>query len=186
MRSIGPHHHTIVKDAAIVFFSVILAFVLAKTHIVSDILMSSVELELVGSFIAGMFFTSVFTVAMSTVTLAQIAKANSIILVALFGSAGALLGDFIIFRFVKDRVAEDLMYLLGVVQRRRLASIFRLKLFRYLTPLIGALIIASPLPDELGIAMIGFSRIETPVFIPISLLFNFLGILLIGLIAQKI
>ncbi|KKR47070.1 MAG: hypothetical protein UT80_C0011G0001, partial [Parcubacteria group bacterium GW2011_GWC1_40_13] len=68
--------------------------------------------------------------------------------------------------------------------QKRLFSIFRPKLFKWLIPFIGALIIASPLPDEAGLAMMGLSKMKTSVFIPISFALNFLGILAIGLFAK--
>ena len=52
--------------------------------------------------------------------------------------------------------------------------------------MLGALIIASPLPDELGLAMMGVARIKLRVLIPISLVLNFAGIVLIGLIANAL
>lgn len=65
-------------------------------------------------------------------------------------------------------------------------SIFRLRIFRWSIAFLGALVIASPLPDELGLMMLGFSKIKTSFFVPISFLLNFLGILVIGLIAKAI
>ena len=61
-----------------------------------------------------------------------------------------------------------------------------LRIFRWLIAFLGALIIASPLPDELGLTMMGFSKIKTSLFIPISFLLNSLGILIIGLIAKAV
>ena len=52
--------------------------------------------------------------------------------------------------------------------------------------MLGGIIIASPFPDELGISLLGFSKMKTTAFIPVSLIFNFLGILAIGLIAKAI
>ena len=60
----------------------------------------------------------------------------------------------------------------------------KLKFFRWLTFLVGGLIIASPLPDELGISILGFSKMKVSWFIAISLVFNFIGILLIGVVAR--
>lgn len=180
------HKNNLIQDAAIVILSVLIAIVLAKTGVLVDILASSKKLELFGSFIAGMFFTSVFTAAPATVVLAEIAQVNSIFLVALFGGVGALIGDMVIFRFVKNRLSEDILYLLKKSKSERLLSIFRLRLFRWSIAFLGALVIASPLPDELGLMMLGFSKMKTPLFIPISFLFNSLGILVIGLIAKAI
>ncbi|MDP2946170.1 MAG: hypothetical protein Q8N61_01805 [bacterium] len=180
------HKNNLIKDVAIIALSVLIAIILVKTEVLISILASSKELELFGSFIAGMFFTSVFTVAPATVVLAEIAQTNSVFWVALFGGVGALIGDLIIFRFVKNRLSEDILYLLKKSKSERLMSIFRLRLFRWLIAFLGALVIASPLPDELGLMMLGFSKMKTSLFIPTSFLLNSLGILIIGLIAKAI
>ena len=176
----------ILQDIAIVFLSIVMAIILVRTDILTNILTSTKELKLLGSFIAGLFFTSIFTTAPAIVTLGEIAQTNSILLVALFGAAGAVIGDLIIFKFIKDKFSEDLMELIqhqGI--GKRVKALFRLKLFRWLTFLIGGLIIASPLPDEIGIALLGFSKMKISLFIPLSFTFNFLGILVIGLIANS-
>ena len=114
------------------------------------------------------------------------AQTNSILLMAFFGGLGALLGDLIIFCFVKNNLSEDFLYLIKKTKSERLMSIFRLKLFRWLIPLLGAIVVASPLPDELGLMMMGLSKMKTALLIPLSFLLNSLGILIIGLIAKAI
>ena len=57
---------------------------------------------------------------------------------------------------------------------------------RWLIPFIGALIVASPLPDELGLTMMGLSKMKTSLFIPLSFLLNFFGIMTVGLIAKAV
>jgi len=178
--------YNLIKDTSIIALSVLIAIILVKTKVLVSILASSKELELFGSFIAGIFFTSIFTVAPATVVLAEIAQINSIFLVAILGGIGAMIGDMIIFRFVKNRLFEDILYLLKKSKSERLISIFRLKIFRWSIAFLGALIIASPLPDEFGLMMMGFSKIKTSLFIPISFLLNFLGIMIIGLIARAV
>ena len=167
--------------------SIALAVVLVRTDVLGRILTSTKELEMLGSFIAGMFFTSVFTAAPAIVTLGEIAQSNSVVLVAIFGAMGAVIGDLIIFRFVRERLSVHLMEL---VQHRgigkRFKVLLKMKYFRWFTFLIGGLIIASPFPDELGIGIMGFSRLRMSWFIPISLIFNFGGILVIGLIAKSL
>jgi len=177
----------LLQDIAIIALSVAVAIILVKTDILREILTSTREVELLGSFVAGMFFTSVFTTAPSVVALGEIAQANSVVLTAIFGAMGAAVGDLIIFRFVRDRFSEHLMEL---VQHqgagKRIKVLLKLRFFRWLTFLVGGLIIASPLPDELGISLLGFSKMRTVWFIPLSLTFNFVGILLIGLIAKTL
>lgn len=177
----------LLKDAAIIALSILIAIILLKTDVLVEILTSSQQLERLGSFIAGLFFTSVFTTAPAMVTLGEIAQVNSVASTALFGALGAVTGDLIIFLFVRDRVSRHVLELLkhtGV--GRRTKALFKLKFFRWLTFLIGGLIIASPLPDELGISLLGFSKMRVPLFVLLSFSFNFLGIFVIGTIARSV
>lgn len=176
-------NHILIRDLAVIVFSVVLAIVLAKTGILKNILTATQELKFIGSFAAGAFFASVFTAAPATVVLGKIAQTNSVFLVAFWGGLGALVGDLIIFRFLKDNLAKDIFYLVNKVKTKRLAAIFKLRLFYWLLPLLGALVIASPLPDELGLLLMGLSKIKTLSFIPLSFFLNFSGILAIGLVA---
>jgi len=93
---------------------------------------------------------------------------------------------YFIFRFVKDRVFEHFYYLIKISKSERLFSIFKLNLFRWIIPLVGALIIASPLPDEIGVTMLGLSKVKNSYFILLSFVLNSAGILIIGLIAKSL
>lgn len=175
------------QDVAIVVISILIALILLKTKALSGILVSTAEMKLFGSFVAGMFFTSVFTTAPAIVTLGEIARENSLFTTALFGAFGAVIGDLIIFRFIRDRLGEHLLELVKHDSTwMRLRHLFRLKYFRWFTFLAGGLIITSPLPDELGIGLLGFSKMRTSRFIPLSFVFNFIGILIIGIVARSI
>ena len=180
------HENDLIRDLGIIVLSVLIAIIFAKTGVLKDLITSTQEMRFLGSFIAGILFVSVFTAAPATVALGEIAQSNSIITVAIIGGLGALVGDLIIFRFVKDGIARDFSYLVKISKQERLVSIFKLKLFKWLTPFIGALIIASPLPDEIGVAMLGLSKMKNLLFIPLSFLLNSIGILIIGLIAKSI
>lgn len=176
----------LMRDAGIVVLSILVAVVLAKTEILKTFLFATQNTEILGSFLSGMFFTSVFTTAPAIVVLAELAQDNSVIIVAFFGALGALLGDLIIFRFIKDYLAEDISYLLQKSGYEKFTEIFRRKFFRWLLSFLGALVIASPLPDELGLAMLGLSKTRTKLFVLISFSFNFIGIFAIGLIAKSL
>lgn len=174
------------RDLGIVALSVAIAFLLVKTGLIAEFLASAGGLRFIGGFIAGMFFVSVFTAAPAAAVLIELFRVNSLLEVAWAGGLGALLGDWVMFRFLRDRVAGDLRYLLKHSGLRRLIAVFRLRCFRWLTPLLGALIIASPFPDEIGLALMGFSRLRTVVFLPISFILNFFGILVIGLAVKSL
>ncbi len=174
-------------DLGVIAFSIVVAVFLIKTGIIETVLNQTQGVWFLGSFIAGAFFTSMFTVAPATVALGVIAQASpSLFIFAILGGLGALCGDLIIFRFVRDRLATDIMQMLNLSKRGRIRSFMRLKLFTWLTFSIGALVIASPLPDELGLAMMGVSKTKTSLFVPVSFVFNSIGIFVIGFIAKNL
>lgn len=70
--------------------------------------------------------------------------------------------------------------------RGKIKALINLRLFRWVSFALGALIIASPLPDELGISLLGFSKMKTVWFVPVSYVFNGIGILLIGAVARAL
>ncbi|MDD4901982.1 MAG: hypothetical protein PHE24_02490 [Patescibacteria group bacterium] len=174
------------RDLAIILFSIIITILLIKTGVLNTLLAGTQQVKILGSFIAGMFFTSIFTTAPATITLAELARSNSIWQVAIFGGIGATIGDLVIFQFLKNELVEDFSGLVKKYGSKRVIAIFHLKFLRWFFAFLGALVIASPLPDELGLAMMGVSKVKTRVFIPLSFALNTLGILIIGLIAKSL
>lgn len=184
MPKFNFRRHLIV-DLFIIATSVLIAILLVKSGIIVWILSGAGYAKFIGSFIAGIFFTSAFTTAPAAAAFVELSQFNSIIIMAALGGLGALFGDLVIFRFVKDRFAEDVKYLLSLSGWRRLDFIiFHRRLFRWISVFLGALVIASPLPDEIGIAILGISKIKIRNFIIISYLLNTIGILIIGLLAR--
>lgn len=181
------HNNNLAIDIGIIVLSIIVAIIFIKTGVIEEILKQTRDLWFLDSFIAGMFFTSIFTTIPAIVALGEIAQSSqSVLLVAIFGGLGALCGDLIIFRFMRDRFGEDIIRLIRNSGNGWLRSIVRLKSFRWLTFSLGAMVIASPLPDELGLTMMGFSKTKTSLFVPVSFVFNFLGILAISLVAKNL
>ena len=176
--------NNLMRDLAIIIFSIVIAVILVRTGVINNLLTSTRELKFIGSFIAGIFFVSVFTAVPATVVLAEIAQSGSVFWRAFFGGIGALVGDLIIFRFIKDNLSDDFLYLIKKSKSERLISIFQLRLFGWLIHFVGALIVASPLPDELGLTMMGLSKMKTWMFIPICFMLNFVGIFVIGTFAK--
>lgn len=179
--STSKKHH---GDLSAILASIFLAFVFAKTGIFERLIVEGGEITLLTNFIAGMFFTSAFTTAPAMVVLGEIAQSGSLWLVATVGALGAVFGDFLIFFFFRERLSRTTKSFLTIPKYRRFFHIFHHKFFRFLTPLLGAVIIASPLPDELGLAVMGLSKLRLSVFLPLSFAANFVGILLIGEVAQ--
>lgn len=174
------------KDLTLVALSILLAVVVGKLDLVENLLSISQDIRIAGSFVGGFFFTSFFTTATAIVLLGEIGQIEPIFLVALIGTIGAVFGDLLIFFLFKNHFIHDFDGIMHHYKRNPLKFISKNKSFRWLSTIIGALIIASPLPDELGVAMMGLSKLSWRIFVPISLAFNFLGILLIGSASQLI
>lgn len=168
------------RDLGIVFFSIIVAVLLAKTGALKEFLAMTAGTKYLSSFLAGIFFVSVFTVAPAAVVLVEAAQTNSILLVAFFGGLGALIGDLIIFRFVRDSLSESLADIFLHYQEHRIIKFLKSGPMRFLSPIIGALIVISPFPDEIGLALMGMTKMKTALFVPLAFTLNFLGILAIS------
>lgn len=168
-------------DLAIILASIFFALALWQSGLADELVLSLGAFSWLGVIIAGMFFTSIFTTAPAIVVLGIFAQDMPIVPVAILGGLGAMIGDYLIFRLVRDRVKEDLTYILSFRNSKRVINIFRARLFRSLVPFLGALVIASPLPDELGVAMLGLSSVGERLFLAISFAANSVGILLVGL-----
>ena len=177
----------LLRDIFLIAGSVAIAVTFVQSGFLSAILDSSRNFFPLEAFIAGVFFTSIFTTAPAIVALGHIAQGHSVILTALVGAAGAVIGDLIIFRFMRDEFSEHLLEVIESKKLKvRLRALRRVRLFRWFSFLTAGLILASPLPDELGISILGFTKPRLSFFIPFSYLFNFLGILVIGLFAQSL
>ena len=175
----------ILQDIGIVVLSVLISVLLARTNVLANILSSTEGVGIWGAFVAGMFFTSIFTTTPAMVTLGSIALTQSIFSTAFFGAVGSVLGDLIIFQFVRDRFSNHVSEIM--MHRsiwRRFHLLFKRRFFRWITFFVGGFILASPLPDELGIAVLGFSKMRAKYFVLLSFVFNFLGIVLIGFTAR--
>lgn len=178
-------HAHVFQSIGIIALSILVAFLISNSLAFEMLVARMGEWRLIGSLGAGVLFTSVFTTIPASVLLGELAQANSVWLVALTGAVGAMAGDYIIFHFVRDRLTEDILSLVKQ-KRRRLKKLLRLPSARWLLAILGMLVIASPLPDELGVALLGFIRTRRRIFFLVSFIANFLGILAIGFAAKHV
>lgn len=175
------------QDLLIVTMSVFIAIGIVRWGVVEDVVSRINELKIIGSFIAGLFFTSAFTVAPAAIALAEIAKSLSPTALAFWGACGAMIGDTILFLFVRDRFSKDILEFLHLFKNeRKIKRFFKQGFFRWLSPLVGLIILATPLPNEFAIALFSMSKIQKSTFILISFVMNFIAILLIALVSHAL
>lgn len=178
MNRLPPTHLTF--DLFLVVTSLLIAIILSTQGWLEAFIGLTPARGILGSFLGGFFFVSVFTAAPAAILILEVAGHTHPLIVAGVGALGSVVGDLVIYRFVKSRLSQDIIYLLGLTPAKRLRAFSRLRLTRFLLPLLGALVIASPLPDELGVLMLGASRLPQVWFVPLSFALNYLGILAIA------
>lgn len=168
------------KNLTLLFFSIIFAFFLSRYEPFHTFLLSLGGLGYLGAFVAGILFVSTFTVATGAVILLVLAERLSPIEIGIIAGLGAVLGDFVIFRFIQDNLAEEVKEIYENIDgNHHLQRVFHTKYFSWTLPVIGAIIIASPFPDEIGVSLLGISKMKTYQFLLISFLLNAIGIFLV-------
>ena len=172
--------HLKYKNILIFLISLIFAIFLSKQEAFHSFLLNLGSLGYIGAFFGGMLFVSTFTVSTGAVLLLVLAERLSPVEIGIFAGIGAVVSDFTIFRFVKN----DLLYELEDIykrfdQKEHMKHVMHSKYFAWSLPVIGAIIIASPLPDEIGVSLLGLSKMKSYKFIIISFLLNSIGIFLI-------
>jgi uncharacterized membrane protein YdjX (TVP38/TMEM64 family) len=174
------------KNTLLLVISLVGFYYLLQLPVTDQAIRQIDNLGYLGAFFAGIFFVSTFTVAPAGLVLYRLAENLHPLEVALMAGLGAMLGDYIIFRFMKDRVFEELAPLFRQIHTPYVRTLFRTPYFAWLLPLIGALIIASPVPDEVGVSMLGLSKIRPWQFFIVTFSLNALGIFLVVTAAKLV
>lgn len=169
------------------FFVLILTFVLTYLVFVGrdySIFSSAiVSLGYFGVFIAGIFYAYGFTAAPATAVLLSISGHNDIVFAALIGGLGALIGDLMIFLFIRysfgdeiKRLSRTRLFRAVKDEEKKIFGSFR----KHIAAAFAGFFIASPLPTEIGVAMLAsLSRISVANFAVIAYMLHMLGILVI-------
>jgi len=164
----------------VAFVSVCLFLMMFKTKLI-------ILFGLIGGFgalLAGMFYACSITVPAAMFYFHFLSVPS--LIVAAVAALGSMFADYVIFRFFRDSFFTELQAFLREelkVDLDRFANRFkssRLLNSRFgrkiVLPALAAAIIASPLPDEIGISLLASQKMESKKFLPISFTLNFLGI----------
>ena len=170
------HHY---KNILLMCAGILAAILLSRSSAFHAALLNLGTLGYVGAFITGMLFVSTFTAPTGMLMLLILAQRYTPIEIGVIAGAGAVVSDAFMFRFVRDDLSDELKYLYTHYAGSHLKHIVHSKYFHWTLPVIGALIIASPLPDELGVSLLGISKMKPLQFILTSFGMNSLGIFLL-------
>lgn len=170
-----PHHHKY-KNIILIIIGISLAIFLAQNQSFNQFLTHLGKFGYISAFFAGMLFASTFTIAAGGVILLTLAKTLSPLELTIIAGLGGVTFDFLVFKFVKDKVnAEVTPVFEKFLHRHHFRKILHTKYFGWTLPVIGVFIIASPLPDELGVSLLGLSRMNPFYFLAVSLTSHLIG-----------
>ncbi len=166
-----------------IFFSILfLTFLFSQTGLMDQIVESLGVFGYFSAFAVGIFFVSTFTVVPATALLFLMGETLNIPAVSVLAGLGAVVGDYTIFKFVKDDLTDELKSVfrrVGGEDLTRFHFIIHTKYFAWLGPVLGAILIASPLPDELGVGLLGVYKLDDRQFALLSFILNTIGIFLL-------
>ena len=183
-QGLGLRH--LLRDLFIILASIILAVVLVKTEAIKSFIDVAHEYKTVSIIIAGAFFTSIFTLAPASVGLVALNAGSSPLIIASIGAIGAACVDLLIVSFIRKDISEDLNNLSKTAIKRHFIEAFHFGFLKWAALIIGLLIVATPLPDELGLFFIGLSKIRGWILPVIFYVAHFLGIYALLSIAQTL
>jgi hypothetical protein len=166
------------KNLLLVAVSIVISFVVLRTPFFNDILLQLGNYGYIGSFIAGILFVSTFTIAPASVILGELSLTLSPYLLAILGGFGAMISNLLMIK-AEDDLLEDLKPFYYRLGGKRISHFLHSNHFKWTLPVIGAIIIASPFPDEIGISLMELSGLKKGKFAVISFLLNAIGIFLL-------
>lgn len=184
----------------LLLISIVIAYYILQFKPIISSIHNLGSLGYFAALILGMMFAYALTAAPATAALYNLGQTLNPFLVAFIGAFGSVIADYVIFRFVRDRLIDEIKLLSkeigkltgpvsNLVFSERIKVIIwrkisRSKVWKILIPVIGGFIIASPLPDEIGVAIFGAVKFEPKKFLLISYSLNFIGILIIATIGN--
>lgn len=168
------HHHNI----SLLLIGLISAFIISRLPFFAEIIKYIGDLGLFGAFLSGMLFASTFTVATGGLLLISLTNTLNPFGLVFASACGAVFADLLIFHFVKDNVSAEVTPIYEkFLAHHHLKKILHTRYFSWTLPVLGAMIIASPLPDELGVSLMGMSAMTVSRFALVSFFSHTLGMI---------
>ncbi len=166
----------------------VLSYFIFSNSTVNSYVSSLGVLGYFGIFIAGICFAFGFSAPLA-VGFFLIANIDNIFLAACIAGVGSLISDLLIFKIIRFSFMDEFERLKksrAIVETNRILSsrlLYRIK--NYLLFVFAGIVIASPLPDELGVSMLaGLTKIKVRVLAIISFLMNSFGIFILLLVGK--
>ncbi len=167
----------------LLIFSFVIAYYLFSRLDISDWILNLNTFTHLGIFISGLFLSFGFLTAFSIGFFIAV-NPQSILFAVILGGFGAMIGDLLIFKMIKFSFMDEFHELEKTKAIHEIEKIVnkkkRVLILHYLLYIFAGLILATPLPDELGVAMLaGLTTIKPLKLAIISFLIHSASIFLI-------
>ena len=140
-----------------------------------------------GTFLAGLLYPYALTSAAGTGILLILSKEQNTLMAGVIAGIGALISDIILFFFVKRGFSDEAQKLSQEPAVRTINRWIHDSVRVYLLATIASLIIASPLPTEIGIMlMVSIKKMAFKKFVIIVYILHAIAIFVILLIGRTI
>jgi hypothetical protein len=170
----------IIFKAFLIAVSITIAVILIENSTIHKLIEFTSGGELaISALFYGFLFTSVFTTPIAIGALFVLGQGHSPFLVSVIAAIGSVIGDTLLLKIIHDDLEKDIEVLTKPLINLSLRHILRSHLLHLPLVIFGALVIASPLPDEIGISILTFAKVKRRWFYVISFILNFFGILII-------
>ena len=131
-------------------------------------------------FLAGLLFSYGFTTPFA-IGIFLLAEPSNLLLSSLIAGFGALIADSMIFAFIRFNMMDEFLSLQKTKPLKSVDSFFHknfsVEAQRLILYSLVGFIIASPLPDEIGVLLLaGLSKTHPGIFAFVSFVFNTIGI----------
>ena len=156
------------------FFIAYLIFYERNYEPLLDFLSSMTYVE---TFFLGVLYSYGFTASVATSIFMILAKHQNIYLAAVAGGFGSLFSDLVIFKLIRHSFDDEIEKLSKEKPVLFLKAHTPKGFSRYFLPVLACFIIASPLPDEIGVSLFAAIRtLPTRIFVIVSFSLNTIGI----------
>jgi hypothetical protein len=185
-----PYPHVTILVA-----SLVASVVLLRVFDFHPLVQQLSQFALPAAFLGGILFNYSLTFVWGTSILYLLGGSYSPGLIWLCATIGAVIGNLTILKFIQnDELHHELRHLFSRLAHHKATHLHRpihpqilksvarhharLKIiyWHFLLSILGGLIIMSPLPDELGVALLGWANLSKTKFVLISFFLNGLGL----------
>lgn len=174
------------KHTTVALLAAALFVALLDSTVVAGLLSLVKQLGYFGAFLAGLLSVSFFTTAPAIVMLIDLANELDPIALAIVAGAGAMVGDWLLMMFFEDRVIRELKPLLRKLHIHQMVARLRYKYTSWILVVAGAISLATPIPDEIGVALLGISHFNKAYLLGVCFVLNTIGLLAIVLTARAL